>query len=72
MKKLYEKVMNETITPGESAELDSLLEACAAMDLLPEEPKRSYLGTCTLANSRGGRCTLPAALRRPALRRRQT
>jgi len=34
MKKLYEKVMNETITKGESAELDSLMDACAAMDLL--------------------------------------
>ena len=34
MKRLYGKVMNETISPVESAELDSLLEACAAMDLL--------------------------------------
>lgn len=34
MKKLYDKVMQETITPGESAELDSLMDACAAMDLL--------------------------------------
>jgi hypothetical protein len=34
MKKLYDKVMHETITPDESAELDGLLDACAAMDLL--------------------------------------
>ena len=34
MKKLYDKLMEETITPEERAELDSLLEACAAMDLL--------------------------------------
>lgn len=34
MKKLYEKVMNETITKTEDAELDGLMDACAAMDLL--------------------------------------
>ena len=34
MKKLYEKVMNDTITRSESAELDSLMEASAAMDVL--------------------------------------
>ncbi len=34
MKKLYDKVMEETITKAESTELDSLTEACAAMDLL--------------------------------------
>jgi hypothetical protein len=34
MKKLYDKVMSDTITQTESAELDSLMEACAAMDVL--------------------------------------
>lgn len=34
IKKLYEKVMNETITAEEGAELDGLLDASAAMDLL--------------------------------------
>lgn len=34
MKKLYDKVTNETITSDESAELDGLMDACAAMDLL--------------------------------------
>jgi hypothetical protein len=34
MKKLYDKVMKETITERENAELDSLIDACAAMDLL--------------------------------------
>lgn len=34
MKKLYDKVMNETITQTESVELDSLMEATAAMDVL--------------------------------------
>ena len=34
MKKLYDKVMNETITEAENSELDSLMDACSAMDLL--------------------------------------
>ncbi|GEM_PF-2113425 len=34
MKKLYDKVMNETISKTESAELDGLMEASAAMDVL--------------------------------------
>ena len=34
MKKLYEKVMNDTISKAESVELDGLMEACAAMDVL--------------------------------------
>ena len=34
MKKLYDKVMNETASNVESAELDGLMDACAAMDLL--------------------------------------
>lgn len=34
MRKLYEKVMSETITKPESAELDGLIDACAAMDLV--------------------------------------
>jgi len=34
LKKLYEKVMSETITQTESAELDALMEASAAMDVL--------------------------------------
>ena len=34
MKKLYDKLMEETITLEETTELDSLLEACAAMNLL--------------------------------------
>ncbi len=42
MKKLYDKVMEETITKAESAELDSLMDACAAMDLLRA---RVLLGT---------------------------
>jgi hypothetical protein len=34
MKRLYEKVMNDTISRAESAELDSLMEASAALDVL--------------------------------------
>lgn len=34
MEKLYEKVQSDTITRPESAELDSLMEASAALDVL--------------------------------------
>jgi|APTNR8051073442_1049403.scaffolds.fasta_scaffold172269_2 hypothetical protein len=34
MKRLYEKVMSDTISRSESAELDSLMEASAALDVL--------------------------------------
>jgi hypothetical protein len=34
MKRLYEKVMNDTISRTESTELDSLMEASAALDVL--------------------------------------
>ena len=34
LKKLYEKAMDESITPAENAELDDLMAASAAMDLL--------------------------------------
>ncbi len=34
MKKLYDKVMSETISQQESVELDGLMEATAAMDVL--------------------------------------
>jgi len=34
MKRLYDKAMEDTITPDESGELDGMMEACAAMDLL--------------------------------------
>jgi hypothetical protein len=34
MKKLYDKVMRETISKAESVELDALMEASAAMDVL--------------------------------------
>ncbi|WP_395746241.1 hypothetical protein [Prosthecobacter sp.] len=34
MKRLYDKVMNETISGAESVELDELMEASAAMDVL--------------------------------------
>ncbi len=34
MKRLYDKVMAETATEAESVELDSLMDACATMDLL--------------------------------------
>ena len=34
MKKLYDKVMDEMATDAESVELDGLMDACAAMDLV--------------------------------------
>lgn len=34
MKKLYDKVMSDTISKTESAELDALMESSAAMDVL--------------------------------------
>ena len=34
MKRLYDNVLNETITAAENSELDSLMDACSAMDLL--------------------------------------
>ena len=49
MKKLYDKVMDETITQEESTELDGLLEACAAMDLLRA---RMVIGTAGKAKAR--------------------
>lgn len=42
MKKLYDKVMSENITEAETIELDGLIDACAAMDLLRA---RLILGT---------------------------
>ncbi len=49
MKKLYDKMMNETSTADENTELDSLLEACAAMDLLRA---RMIMGGVTERKSR--------------------
>ncbi len=34
MRKLYDRLMDEKITRQETVELDGLMEACAAMDLL--------------------------------------
>ena len=34
MKKLYEKVMNDSISKAEAVELDRLMEVSAAMDVL--------------------------------------
>lgn len=48
MKKLYDKMMEEIITPEESSELDGLLEACAAMDLLRA---RMVVGTAVIAKA---------------------
>jgi hypothetical protein len=34
MKRLYDKLMAESITADERVELDSLMDACAVMDIL--------------------------------------